>query len=180
MTKKIPFLYKLGRLWMKFKFPQYKNPEPIDFESAKTFGIIYSRDNLLTETTIDNLFELLKKNRKIVFSLEYISKNTDDNYKLKEKNHFSLRNSDINMLGLPKKFIRENFCSNQFDILLNLSMEEEIFIHNIAEICQSKIKAGFSTDHDARYDMLIDTSQTKDFKQLVDTVIDFLEKIKKY
>lgn len=179
MANKIPFLYKFGKLWIKFKIQHYHNPQSVDFENAKIFGIIYSRGNLLTETTISELFDLLMKKKKSFFSLEYIPQDSDDDYKLKEKNHFSLRKNDVNSFGLPKKFIRENFCSIQFDILLNLSMHDEIFIHNIAEICQSKIKVGFTSNFQSKYDLILDISDTQDFKQLVDTMINFLEKIKK-
>jgi len=170
----------IGNILIRFNKPKNLIHSAIDFEKAKIIGIIYQRENLLVQTTIDNLFESLEKKQKTVYSIEYIPPDIDTEYKLKEKNHFSLRKEDINIFKLPKKPIRENFCSIDFDILINLCPETSDFIHHIVSLSHSKLKVGLSNSKTGIYDFMVDAGESKDFKTLVNFVITYLEKIVKH
>jgi len=174
------FFESIGKIIIRFNKPKMLSHAALSFENAKTIGIIYKRDNLLVETTIDKLFEILGKKQKTVFSIEYIPSDNDTEYKLKEKNHYSLRKEDINIFQLPKKTIRESFCNINFDILINLCPDNHEFIHNTILLCLSKLYIGLSTNRTDIYDIIIDSGESKDFKSLVNYIFESLEKIIKH
>jgi len=174
------FLETIGKIYLKLNGPKHNHSGLMSFDIAKTIGIIYQREDLLVETTIERLFDSLEKLKKNIYSLEYIPEGTDKEYRLKEKNHYSLRKEDINLLKLPKKGIVENFCSHDFDILINFCQSNHIFIENIVLLCNAKFKVGTIDNDSELYDFIVNPLNTKDFKNLVAFVMLNLEKIVKH
>jgi len=152
----------------------------INFSRAKNIGIIYSRGNKLSEVAMNKIItDLIAENKKVI-SLEYIQKDNDSDYKLKEKNHFSMRNEDINFFYLPKKVITTNFLSDPYDIIINLSTIDLPFLHHIVALSQSRMKVGFVTKQYAHlYDFMMDPAGTRDLMETSSRLINFIKQINK-
>lgn len=185
IKSKVMMLYKLRLFIAKILiYIQQKKSaaenQNINFEKAKTIGLIYQRGNKLYEAAVINIIRELVAERKKVYSMEYIQKNSDNDFKLKEKDHHSLHDEDINFFLLPKRNILKGFCPEHFDIIINLAFEDEIRIHHTVALCSASIKAGFMTQtHAHLYDLMLDTAGKKDYNDHIPKLINYLKQINK-
>lgn len=175
------FKEKLASLIIRFrKSKQVSKTQTINYTNSRTIGIIYRRVNKTGASQVESLIHELKKDGKQVYSLEYIAKEIDSEYHLKEINHFSLRDEDLNFLKLPKKDIYNNFCNKHFDILINLSLANYAQLHYITALCSSSMKIGFYfKGFSEYYDFMVDAKGSLDFKEHLKTMFSFIKQINK-
>jgi hypothetical protein len=175
------FKSKLARIVIQFKKrKQNKHSSPINYEKAKTIGIIYRRVNKTGSTQVDDFIKNLEEDGKKVFSMEYIAKEIDSNYQLKEINHLALRDQDLNSLGIPKKDILQSFCQHNFDMIINLSLANLSQLHYMTALCNASLKVGFYfTGFHMYYDFMVDAKGSLDFKEHLQTMFGFIKQINK-
>ncbi|MBL6963248.1 MAG: hypothetical protein ISR55_05445 [Bacteroidetes bacterium] len=162
------------------KRKQLNKSTQINYSKSRVIGIIYRRVNKTGASQVDEFIEKLKQDGKQVYSLEYIPKENDSDYQLKELNHFSLRDKDLNFLDIPKRVIHTNFCSKHFDMLINLSMANLAQLHYICALCSSSMKVGFYFDgYSTYYDLMVDAKGSLDFKEHLNTMFSFIKQINK-
>ncbi len=172
---------KIAKLIIRIRKRQQKNTsQRINYADAEIVGVIYRRVNKTGASQVEDFIEKLQNDGKKVYSLEYIAKEIDSDYHLKELNHFALRDEDLNFLKIPKKDIFNNFCNKKFDMLINLSLANHLQLHYIGALCRSSMKVGFYFEgYSDYYDFMVDAKGSLDFKEHANTMLSFIKQINK-
>ena len=110
--------------------------------------------------------------------MSFLKKNNNLDFKLKEPNHYFLKEKDLNMLGLPKKNHIKNFIENHYDVLINLVILYNPVIHYLVSKSKAEIKAGFLHEgYEAPYDLIINANAEETYKDAVKNIVNYLNLI---
>jgi hypothetical protein len=145
---------------------------------AKSIGIIYHCSLPKHEDIIQELIQGFTNENKKVYSIEFLEKNNNLEFKLKEPNHYFLKEKDFNLLGLPKKNHIKNFVEHNYDVLINLVIFNNPVVHYLVSISKAEIKAGFlHKGYEAPYDLIINANTEESYKDAVTNIFNYLNLI---
>lgn len=91
----------------------------------------------------------------------------------------SLSPKDVNWLKFPKPGIVDSFIEMNFDVLLNIALEQNITLDYITLQTQAKFKIGWSPDEKNYFDLNINISQNKNALYLAEQQIFYLGQLNK-
>lgn len=91
----------------------------------------------------------------------------------------SLIPKDINWLGFPKQGKIDGFIEMEFDLLLNVALEQNITLDYITAITRAKFKVGWSPDENNFFDLIINISKNRDALYLAKQQIFYLGQLNK-
>lgn len=131
-------LYKLKKQLRDLK----RNKQVHNFESARSIGILCVAS---TDEVFDQAMELTNflnhKNIEVCLLIYCPLKEIPQKFLLRKNvNVFNIK--DINWYGKPMVPIAEEFYSNDFDILIDLSLHEVFPIRWISSLSKAKFKVG--------------------------------------
>ena len=145
-----------------------------NLNNATNIGIISNNQDEKSNDIIKEFVDFLSQKNIQVYVIEFINKKIkNDNY-LKKKgfNFFSLK--DINWYYKPKSVIVDEFINNDFDILIDLSLNNNCFpIQYINAMSKAKFKVGKFYEAPNYYDFMINIDANNNLKF-------FIEQIKHY
>lgn len=149
---------------------------PGDFESALNIGILFDIAPAGSVDLVRDYAENLKKQGKKVEILGYIDdagRHNDFPFK-----HFNRK--DLDFFFRPTSSLVQQFANTQFDILICLFTEEVLPLEYVAAISRAHIRVGqYSNEKTYCFDLMIDTANSKDMKNLVGQMDYFLKIINK-
>lgn len=150
----------------------------INLDNAKNIGIISNNQNEKSNDVIKEFVNFLSQKNIQVYVVEFINKKIkNDNY-LKKKgfNFFSLK--DINWYYKPKSIIVDEFINNDFDILIDLSLNNNCFpIQYINALSKAKFKVGKFYESPNYYDFMINIDTNNDLKFFIEQIKHYLTMI---
>ena len=159
-----------------------KNRNKINVKSFQTFsktkkiGIIF---NGFLKENIDitrQLIDYFKEKGISCEALGFVNKTKMNEFNLASLNidYFNLK--DCNFFGFPKSDKVSNFTAEKFDILINISDEDDLMYDYVVSHSSARFRIG--KNNNALYDLLINTKSnlSKDF---VSEVIFYLDLISK-
>jgi uncharacterized protein YciU (UPF0263 family) len=137
----------------------------ISFNEASSIGILFNATQTINFEIIRALVKKLNKDfKKEVQILGYVhSKKMIDHY-LYRKGFDFFSQKDLNWLEFPKKETESvnDFCNKQFDILINLSLENYQPLHHILIRTKAKLKVSKFFNNAQFADFLIDVEKNKE------------------
>ena len=151
----------------------------MDFEQAKSIGILFDATENNSRQEVIKYAELLSKNGKKVKLLGFI------NNKLQEANFSfnSFTKQNLSWSMIPQGIAIEEFIKKDFDVLINLYLPNRqgnlgnLPIEYISTFSKAHLRVGpFSENHES-YDLIIDTPQGADLQHLIKQVDFFLNRI---
>lgn len=87
---------------------------------------------------------------------------------------------DVNWRNLPDKPFVEEFINTEFDILIDLSIEDYLPLYFFAALSKASLKVGkFREDHHHSYDLMIHTQENETIDSFAEQVIHYLNLINK-
>ncbi len=86
---------------------------------------------------------------------------------------------DLNWLGFPKPGFVENFLNTEFDLLLNIAMEQTLLLDYLTALSKARFKIGWSPQQDNYFDLNINISRNKDAMYLARQQIFYLAQLNK-
>jgi hypothetical protein len=91
----------------------------------------------------------------------------------------TLSPKDINWLKFPKPGVIDEFTKMQFDVMLNIALEQNITLDYITLQTKAKFKIGWSPSEKNYFDLNINISQNKNALYLAEQQIFYLGQLNK-
>jgi hypothetical protein len=136
-------------------------PQVCNIKDALNIGIIYNATEYVSFEIIRNLVKELTHDSRKITVLGYVnSKNVIDSYLYRKGfDFFSL--IELNWYYKPVSPVVNQFIEQQFDLLINLSLEEHFPIQYITAMSKATFKSGKYSLGDNRLDLMIDIEKEK-------------------
>ncbi|NQY68368.1 MAG: hypothetical protein HRT72_11695 [Flavobacteriales bacterium] len=151
----------------------------ISLFQARTVGIIYDATNREDYSKVKDLIHFLKESQKNVIALGFIN-SKDPNMQLAPKLQFRYFGVEqLNWFKKPQGIEVDNFMEEDFDILIDLSLNFCYPLNYICKLTPAKFKVGIAQENGTEYlDMLIDISKKKTTEFFIIQVKHYLKLIK--
>ena len=170
-----------GSYFLKKELSNFNRRRKVyNLDNAKTIGITYGAVDQLNYDAVNNLLKDLKNLNKTVKVMGYIpeKKYFQDYYLKLEFDFFTWK--DTNWYLKPTKPNVIDFIDTNFDILIDLSMQDHFPLQYIANVSKAKFKVGRSTNEKlSPYDMIIHTEKLKSLDEYIENDKLYLSKINK-
>ena len=167
---------KLKQKYAQRKFRKIANKrkhKPIipDLKMAESIGIIWHPTQ---RESYNFLKEYFKKNRVIIRGFCVFEEDANP-----QQNSNTLTQADLTWLGFPKKEKIEDFISINFDVLLNISLKQNLVLDYITMLSEAKFKTGYSQNESNFFDLNINITKNPDPMFLVEQQIFYLSQLNK-
>lgn len=150
----------------------------IPLEQAKNIGLLYNITDEDTFKRILNFIKSIKTDQRTIIGLGLINEKIIPSYA-----HQSVYNSiiclkDLNWYLKPVNQYVNNFYKEEFDICINLSLEDHYPLHYIMAHCKSKFKAGkFSERYQDCYDLMIKPEESMNHQDFIENMMHYIDMI---
>jgi hypothetical protein len=150
------------------------------FNNVKTVGILFDATSAEDFELVKRYVLFLREHRKKVKVLGYFpSKRVPDmTYSKLEYDFFS--DKELNWFGKPSGMVMSNFMNEQYDLLMDLNINDHFPLKYISALSKASFKVGKFSEKDIdMYDMMIDSDNTKTLKYFLRQVDIYLTMINK-
>lgn len=149
-----------------------------NLESARTVALLYYLPDEATyktaETILANLNELNLKVRVVCYTDLKIS----PHYFIPKISQDIITAKDINWRFQPQKAFVKEFVTTEFDILIDLSLNDHLPLLYCAALSKAGLKVGrFQEDRELFYDLMIHTTTEETIDSFAGQVIHYLSRI---
>jgi len=96
-----------------------------------------------------------------------------------ETDNFFLTSNDLNWWGLPRREKTEEFFNQNFDLLLNVTLRQNLVLHYLTALTQAKFKIGGSPNEYNYFDLNINIGEKQDALFLAQQQIFYLRQLNK-
>ena len=149
-----------------------KERKRVNFNSAKTIGLLFEATNTDNREACIAYAETLKERRKRVSLLGYFDSNQQNsNFVFR---HFNRK--DFDWALRPSNEEVQEFIQQPFDLLINLDPVSKLHAEYIAALSKAHLRIGPSTPNTYSFDLMIDTSGSKDLQQFIQQMEFLLQK----
>lgn len=132
-----------------------------NLREAKTIGVLFDATHPFSFEIIKDLVKDLSSTAKEVMVLGYVdSKQMIDHYLYRKGFEFFTRNH-LNWFNKPQSDAVNEFIKKDFDILLNLSLEQSYPVNYIFSLSKAKFKAARFYENDLTADLMINIEKEK-------------------
>lgn len=128
---------------------------------AKSIGVLFNATHLVSFEIVKDLVKNLSAHSKQVVVLGYVdSKQMIDHYLYRKGFEFFTRNH-LNWYKQPQCAAVDDFIKQEFDILINLNLEESYPVKYILSLSKAKFKVGKYSELQGNLDLMIDIEKEK-------------------
>jgi hypothetical protein len=119
-----------------------RNKKLVNLDEAVTIGIVYKVNNEKLFNTVKDLTKVLTTGKKQVLALGFVDRNDIPNYCVAANAGYYYTRKDLNWWGGPKSDYLKTFLDKEFDILIDLTLEDVYINRYIMALSKSKFKVG--------------------------------------
>lgn len=157
----------LGKLRMiigKYFFKQElsktgRDHKLINLEKARCVGILYTLDDLLVYDVVSEFVTLLQRKHIEVKALGFVKNRNLISRFLPKLSYDFFSKKDINWFYRPIHTKVKDFIEKEFDILIDLSLQDSFALQYISGLSRSFCRVGkFSEENTHYYDLLFDVN----------------------
>jgi hypothetical protein len=162
---------KIGKSILRRRLKKTKRAKKmIGFESAKNVGVVFKTTDKKEFDEIKQFLLFLNNIGIQVFALGFVdNKKVPDFYLLsKGMNYFTRK--ELSFYYLPKTSTAEEFIQKKFDILVDLSTDNNFPLSYICNLSKASFKIGKLINNRDCYDLMIDTSKSNTVSALVEHI----------
>ncbi|MBN2683323.1 MAG: hypothetical protein JXR58_12505 [Bacteroidales bacterium] len=169
---------KIGSIILKNKRNNSRKRGVYNFETAKTVGIILNANSQFTFETARDFVKYIQSFKIEVLSLGFVDSVEVLNFYSRQigMDYFSKKN--LNWYGKPKNPKVQEFIQKDFDILIDLSLNDYFPIQYITASSNAKFKIGRFKNESACYDLMIDISENKKLDFYIEQIKHYLSILK--
>jgi hypothetical protein len=177
------FPYSLSRRILKYLIRQHlkkvrHNSNGVNYKNAVRIAVLSESQTIDTSQYIIDFISDLKKDTKEITTLEYLNNSIKLSVKSWKQTQFYLHKQNLNFLNLPKKEPLREYLEKEFDIVINLCITNNIYLHYISTITNAKLKIGpYYPEFESCYDFMIDINENTDINTFVNSVDTYLKMI---
>lgn len=170
---------KIATYFLKRKLSNRKRTvKAQNLKSAKSIGILFEVGTHNEDTVIERFIESLKADGKKVYSIGFIQNAKEENdFKISMYEYFYTK-KDLNWLGFPSIEKTGKFLARDFDILIDLCINDNFSTEYILSHSNAKLKVGKTGGYKDEFcDLLIDIKEHNDTQYLIEQIKNYLQKI---
>ena len=165
-----------GNFIFKNKLSKLKrNKTLINLNKAKDIALVYKVNNEQDYNRINELIKSLKEKKKTVLTIGFINNKYIPPYCLSGHSGFFINLKDLNWYGKPKNDFINEFIKKEFDIIIDLSLEDNFALQYISGLSKSKLKVGrFGNNNSNYYDLMIQTKNETTLNEYIEQLVHYL------
>lgn len=177
------FPYPLSRKILKYLIRKHQkkirhNSNGVSYKNAVRIAILSESQTIDTSQYIIDFISDIRKDAKEITTLEYLNNSIKLSVKSWKQTQFYLHKNNLNFLNLPKKEPLKEFLEKEYDIIINLCITNNIYLHYISAITNSKLKIGpYNQEFESCYDFMIRVNAETDINSFVSSVDTYLKMI---
>lgn len=142
-----------------------------EINNIKRIGVIWQAEENEAFLYLKNYFA----KKQIIFRSICVYQEKTQN----ETGSNDLTPEDLNWWGLPKPGKIDEFLSIDFDLLLNISLQQNLVLDYITALTHARFKIGWSENEDNYFDLNINIGKNKDALFLAEQQIFYLRQLNK-
>ncbi|NUM51791.1 MAG: hypothetical protein HUU48_11830 [Flavobacteriales bacterium] len=148
------------------------------FSSLKEVGVLYDATDKKTYDLIRLFIHELKKEGKRVVSIGFVNSKKEAEFIKPQLDFFYFNKKNTNWLNIPSTSEVKRFINTNFDLLIDLNIDEHFPLEYICALSRSKFKVGKTGSYHSSFcDMQIDISQDYSVKFLLSQLKHYLNLI---
>lgn len=148
----------------------------VPLDQARNIGILYSINDEDTYNRILNFIKTIKTDQRSVICIGLLNDKNIPTYINQSVYNSIISLKDLNWYLKPVNQYVNNFYKEDFDLCVNLSLEDHYPLHYIMAHCQSKFKAGkFSERYKDCYDLMIKPEDSMNQQDFISNMMHYLD-----
>ena len=170
------FRNKIGNYLLKRESATVgRNLKMVNLSHAKSIGIIYPLFDVPDYNQVMEFVTQLQKDKKGVKALGFVQEKELVNRFPPKLSYDFFSQSNLNWYGKSMNERVQDFVNKEFDILIDLSMDELMPIQYVVGISRARCKVGrFSEDNARYYDLMIKIQPTTTLREFISQVKHYL------
>lgn len=156
-----------------------RNREFVNIKDAETVGILFQPVDDKSFETVKLFLKSLTEEGKQIFAIGYVdSPKIPDFYLLRKGINFFCKH-DLSLFFRPEPVFVDDFIEREFDLLINLSVDNLYPLEYIYALSKAKFKAAKSLNGSDHSDLTIDIKTNRDVEFLIQQITHYLSLINK-
>lgn len=168
--------YIKKRLFLAYR-KQKRVVNIITLADAGSVGILWNPADEDSIETYEALRKILNGKGIKSFGLAYISSKREKETLATVSNSWLINNGNVGFFGRPRGGDGLHFMQQEFDILLDLSINKAVALQYILIHSSAKFKVGWRSEDPNLYDLEIDVTANPNCRYLMEHIIHYLEKL---
>ena len=159
------------------ELPQDRNPVAHNLARARKVAIVYLVEDEAAHNHIRNYVKRIKEELGIsnVKALGYSEEKAMPHYLHAKLNFDAICQKDLNWYRIPQGNTVQNFMAEEYEIIIDLTLEDRLPIQYIMAKSRSRFKVGrWSESNTKILDMMIDVAGSRSLPQLIQQVHPYL------
>jgi hypothetical protein len=159
------------------ELPQDRHPVAHNLARARKVAIVYLVEDEAAHNHIRNYVKRIKEELGIsnVKALGYSEEKAMPHYLHAKLNFDAICQKDLNWYRIPQGNTVQNFMAEEYEIIIDLTLEDRLPIQYIMAKSRSKFKVGrWSESNTKILDMMIDVAGSRSLPQLIQQVHHYL------
>jgi len=152
-----------------------QNHKMINLEEAKRIGILYTLDDVPAYNLVSGFVSQLQHDHKEVKALGYVRDKSLISRFLPKLSYDYFSKKDINWFFIPIHSKVKDFISKEFDILIDLSLQDTFTLKYISGLSRAFCRVGkYSEENTDYYDLLFDVKATLSLNDYIKQITHYL------
>jgi len=149
-----------------------------NLESARTVALLYYLPDEATYQVVETILGKLSKMNLKVRIVCYTDLKIIPHFFIPKITQDVITVKDVNLLYQPQKPFVKEFIDTEYDILIDLSLNNYLPLLYCAALSKAGLKVGrFQEDHELYYDLMIHAAQDETIDSFAEQVIHYLSRI---
>ena len=154
---------------------QHRTKRNCSLTNASSIGLLYYLADEATYHIIEAFIQTLNENRKKVRLICYTEAKLIPHYFIPKLAQDVLTVKDLNWFHKPTRSFVKEFISEEFDLLIDLSLNDYFPLHYIAAMSAASLKVGrFEEDQTDHYDLMIHASPDTNLNEFISQIDHYL------
>ncbi len=151
----------------------------ISLSDARNIGIVYLVSNQGIFNKVKLLIRKLNSPYRQVMALGFVDRDSIPDYCVAANSGYYFDKKDLNWYGAPKNDYIKEFINKEFDVIIDLTLEDVFVLQYIIALSKSKLKVGrFSKSMVKHYDLMIKNDKKALSDEYIDQILHYLNILK--
>lgn len=163
---------RIGQYLLRRKVKKIKRKRVIcNLDLAQTVGIIFNANSQASYERASQFANFLMNNKEIqVFAIGYVDNKEMLKFFADKKGFKFFSKKNLNWFGKPQNPSVDFFIDKQFDILMDLSLQDFYPIQYITALSKAKLKVGRFVEDENYYDFMLDIKKDRTLDNLINQI----------
>ncbi|MFC2101376.1 DUF6913 domain-containing protein [Bacteroidota bacterium] len=159
----------------------YRNRSMVNLAHAKRIGILYSLISPSDYKDVESFVMLLQKEHKEVKALGYVQDKEMVSQFLPKLSYDFFSQQELNWYHKPMNTRVNDFISTEYDLLIDLTREDDLPLKFIAGLSRARCKVGkFSEKNNSYYDLMIKADPSISVSEFIKQIQHYLTIIQQH